>query len=129
LKHLKSSEARMLLDDLRARGVRIVPTETGGLKLIAARGILRPGDAEAVRRHKAELLGLLDVRSRRGWSPWPEVVNQVPRAIGAFDICALCRSRACRCTNCDAGTWATYAGIPLCLRCATWRASEARAGP
>jgi hypothetical protein len=101
------SHATALLEELSARGVRVVPA---GDKLR-----LRPAEAippdllERVRAHKQELLAVLGQTARAPAdpaSPWPVALRGLGlRKVGSFAPCLLCQT----------GTWTKYAGLPLCL--------------
>lgn len=48
-----------LLDELEAAGVRLYPSEPGGLRVDAPRGVITPEIRDSLRRHKAEIIALL----------------------------------------------------------------------
>lgn len=102
--------AHDLLDQLRALGAAVAVS--GDRLRITAPEELPPALLNALREAKAEILALLNPREpsrrtgRRG--RWPETISGHPRQVGSSERCAFC----------GAGTWACYAGLPVCEECA-----------
>lgn len=113
--------AAALVADVRARGVELIPTPEGNLR-VRPLSRIPPALLDALRERKAEVLALLTVGSsasaepagRRHYAgPWPDFLPGLgSRRVDFFD----------ECTDCERWSWVRYGRIVLCLACATARA-------
>lgn len=103
-----------LLATLRARGVALEPR--GDRLRVRPASVVAPEELDALRRHKAELLALLNCQGLPAWPPrgtsyahpWPETLPLLGRrTVGPFALCA----------ECERWSWVRYGDRVLCLRC------------